>query len=70
MFVEIRHTKFRLEYLQILLLLSEIQGGGGLSDYNFFQLSYYLHKKYFGKYLHCLHTYYHTAFLILNIKQS
>jgi len=35
MFVDIRNTKFRLEYLQILLLLSEIQGSGGLSDYNF-----------------------------------
>jgi len=37
MYVHIRNTKFRLEYLQILLLLSEIQGSGGLNDYHFSQ---------------------------------
>jgi hypothetical protein len=44
--------------------------GWGLSDYNFSQLSYYLHKNYFGKFLHCLHIYYHTVFHILVMKRS
>jgi hypothetical protein len=61
--------KISTRILQILLLLSEIQGGEGLSDYNFSQLPYYLHKNYFGKSLHCLHTYYHTAFHILKRKR-